>query len=136
TNMTYISRIFTGKENGNQIGGIVGMTKTAGDVTIKAAEVKAPVWQIMVGLFFTYLQYMAYISIAVGFLNLLPVPVLDGGHLAFYLWQAITRKPVPAAFQNAAFRVAIVLVLGLMLFALWNDVNNIGLTRFIGGLFS
>lgn len=136
TNLTYISRIFTGKENGNQIGGIVGMAKTTGDVTVAAAQVKAPLWQIVFGLGFTYLQYMAYISIGVGFLNLLPIPALDGGHLAFILWQGVTRKPISAGFQNAAFRIAIVLVLGLMLFAFWNDINNIGLTKFIGGLFS
>lgn len=136
TNLTYISRIFTGKENGNQIGGIVGMAKTTGDVTVAAAQVKAPLWQIVFSLGFTYLQYMAYISIGVGFLNLLPIPALDGGHLAFILWQGVTRKPISAGFQNAAFRIAIVLVLGLMLFAFWNDINNIGLTKFIGGLFS
>lgn len=136
TNLTYISRIFTGKENGNQIGGIVGMAKTTGDVTVAAAQVKAPLWQIVLSLGFTYLQYMAYISIGVGFLNLLPIPALDGGHLAFILWQGVTRKPISAGFQNAAFRIAIVLVLGLMLFAFWNDINNIGLTKFIGGLFS
>ncbi len=136
TNLTYISRIFTGKENGNQIGGIVGMAKTTGDVTVAAAQVKAPLWQIVLGLGFTYIQYMAFISIGVGFLNLLPIPALDGGHLAFILWQGVTKKPIPAEFQNAAFRIAIVLVLGLMLFAFWNDINNIGLTKFIGGLFS
>ncbi|WP_414996741.1 M50 family metallopeptidase [Asticcacaulis sp.] len=136
TNLTYISRIFTGKENGNQIGGIVGMTKAAGDVTVAYSQVKAPLWQIAYNLFFTYLQYMAYISIGVGFLNLLPIPALDGGHLAFILWQGVTKKTISAGFQNAAFRIAIVLVLGLMLFAFWNDINNIGLTKFIGGLFS
>jgi regulator of sigma E protease len=136
TNLTYISRIFTGKESGNQIGGIVGMAKTTGDATIAAAQVKAPFWQIVSGMALTFLQLMAYISVAVGFLNLLPIPALDGGHLAFILWQGVTKKPISAEFQNAAFRVAIVLVLGLMLFAFWNDINNIGLTKFIGGLFS
>jgi regulator of sigma E protease len=136
TNLTYISRIFTGKENGNQIGGIVGMTKATGDMTVAYSQVKAPLWQIAYNLFFTFVQYMAYISIAVGFLNLLPIPALDGGHLAFILWQGVTQKPISAGFQNVTFRIAIVLVLGLMLFAFWNDINNIGLTKFIGGLFS
>jgi regulator of sigma E protease len=136
TNLTYISRIFTGKESGNQIGGIVGMAKTTGDATMAAAQVEAPLWQVIAGMVLTYLHLMAYISIAVGFLNLLPIPALDGGHLAFILWQGVTKKPVSAGFQNAAFRIAIVLVIGLMLFAFWNDINNIGLTKFIGGLFS
>ncbi len=136
TNLTYISRIFTGKENGSQIGGIVGMAKATGDATMEVAQARLPAWQIAVTLLFTFMQYMAFISIGVGFLNLLPVPALDGGHLAFILWQGVTKKPISAEFQNAAFRVAIVLVLGLMLFAFWNDINNTGLTKYIGGLFS
>ena len=136
TNLTYISRIFTGKENGSQIGGIVGMTKATGDATVEVTQARLPAWQVAIMLLLTYVQYMAFISIGVGFLNLLPIPALDGGHLAFILWQGVTKKPIPAEFQNAAFRVAIVLVLGLMLFAFWNDINNIGLTKFIGGLFS
>lgn len=136
TNLTYISRIFTGKENGNQIGGIIGMTKTTGDITVAAAQANVPAWQIVVSLLFTYVQFMAYISIGVGFLNLLPIPALDGGHLAFFLWQGVTKKPIPTEIQNSAFRIAIALVLGLMLFAFWNDLNNTGFTKFIGGLFS
>lgn len=136
TNLTYISRIFTGKENGNQIGGIVGMTKATGDITVAAAQANVPAWQIVVSLLFTYVQFMAYISIGVGFLNLLPIPALDGGHLAFFAWQGVTKKPIPAEIQNSAFRIAIALVLGLMLFAFWNDLNNTGFTKFIGGLFS
>ena len=136
TNLTYISRIFTGKENGSQIGGIVGMTKATGDATVEVTQARLPAWQVAIMLLLTYVQYMAFISIGVGFLNLLPIPALDGGHLAFILWQGVTKKPIPAEFQNAAFRVAIVLVLGLMLFAFWNDLNNTGFTKFIGGLFS
>ncbi|EGF90509.1 RIP metalloprotease RseP [Asticcacaulis biprosthecium C19] len=136
TNLTYIARIFTGKENGNQIGGIVGMTKTTGDVTVALTQYEAPVHIKVLNLLYTYLQYMAYISIAVGFLNLLPIPALDGGHLAFFLWQGVTRKPISPEIQSAAFRIAVVLVLGLMTFAFWNDINNHGLTKFIGGLFS
>ena len=136
TNLTYISRIFTGKENGNQIGGIVGMTKATGDIAVAAAQVKGPAWQVVVSALFIYVQLMAYISIGVGFLNLLPIPALDGGHLAFFLWQGVTKKPISAEIQNSAFRIAIALVLGLMLFAFWNDLNNTGFTKFIGGLFS
>ena len=136
TNLTYISRIFTGKENGNQIGGIVGMTKATGDIAVAAAQVKGPAWQVVVSALFIYVQLMAYISIGVGFLNLLPIPALDGGHLAFFLWQGVTQKPISAEIQNSAFRIAIALVLGLMLFAFWNDLNNTGFTKFIGGLFS
>ncbi|MDV6329314.1 RIP metalloprotease [Asticcacaulis sp. 201] len=136
TNLTYISRIFTGKENGDQISGILGMTKATGDVTVAMAKSQLTVYEKSVNMALLFLQFTAMISIGVGFLNLLPVPALDGGHLAFYAYQSVAKKPIPAGIQNAAFRIAIVLVLGLMLFAFWNDMNHMGLSKFIGGLFS
>ena len=136
TNLTYVGRIFIGKENGNQIGGPIGMTKAVGDMTVAIAHEKVPVYVKAIDLVLNSLNLMAMISIGVGFLNLLPVPALDGGHLAFYAYQSVAKKPIPAGIQNAAFRIAIVLVLGLMLFAAWNDINHIGLTHLFGGLFS
>jgi regulator of sigma E protease len=136
TNLTYIGRIFAGKENGNQIGGLIGMTKVAGDATTQLAEAKVPLYVKLINGVLTGAQMTAFVSVAIGFVNLMPLPPLDGGHLVFYLFQAITRRPVSAGFQNAAFRIAIVLVIGLMLFAAWNDLNHIGLARFFGGLFS
>lgn len=136
TNLTYIGRIFTGKENGNQIGGLIGMTKVAGDTTVSLAEAQVPLYLKLINGVLVYAQFTAMISIAIGFVNLMPLPPLDGGHLIFYVFQAITRRPVSEAFQNAAFRIAIVLVIGLMLFAAWNDLNHIGLVRFFAGQFS
>jgi regulator of sigma E protease len=136
TNLTYIGRIFAGKENGNQIGGLIGMTKVAGDATAQLAEAPVPLYAKIVNGVLAAAQMTAFVSVAIGFVNLMPLPPLDGGHLAFYLFQAVTRRPVSAAFQNAAFRIAIVLVIGLMLFAAWNDLNHIGLARLFGGLFS
>lgn len=134
--LTYLSRIFVGKENGDQISSVLGMTKVTGDITVAVTQTEASLGEksAMLGLF--YLEMIAVISIGLGFFNLLPVPALDGGHLAFYAYQAVARKPVPQPVQNAAFRIAIVLILGLMLYAVWNDINRIGLVRAFGGLFS
>ena len=68
-------------------------------------------------------------------MNLLPVPVLDGGHLMFYAIEAATSRPVSAHIQAAGFRVGLALVLGLMLFATWNDLQQSQVFKFIGGLF-
>jgi regulator of sigma E protease len=135
TNLIYIGRIFTGHENASQIGGIVGMTKASGDMAVAIAQTQTPLWIKVVNLVLNEAQLMAYISIGVGFLNLLPIPLLDGGHLAFYAYQSVVKKPIPTGIQNAAFRVAIVLVLGLMLFAFWNDANHTGLVSYLRGLF-
>ncbi len=137
TSLTYIGRIFTGKENGSMLSGPIGMTQAAGDLTAEVTRTDVPLPLILYGLFISYMSLMAAISVGVGFLNLLPVPMLDGGHLLFYAYQAITKKTISAPIQEAAARVAIVFVLGLMLFAAWNDINhNTGIARFIGGLFS
>ena len=125
TNLTYIGRILTFKENGRQIGGIVGMTKATGDITMAAAQEAGPLWLRMTNLALKYLQMMALISVSVGFLNLLPIPVLDGGHLVFYAYQSVAKKPIPMGIQNVAFRIAVVLVIGLVLFANWNDIHRL-----------
>jgi regulator of sigma E protease len=133
---TYIGRIFVGKENGDQLSGVIGMTKVTGDLTLDPAIAKLPPEIQILNLFLRFLVITASISIGVGFLNLLPVPMLDGGHLAFYAWQGVTRKPVPIAVQNVAIRMAVVLILGLMLYAAWNDLNRVGFVKAVGGLFS
>jgi regulator of sigma E protease len=124
SNLTYIGRIFIGKENGGQIRGLVGMTKATGDKTAEAFQPNQPLWVNLISLLITELQMIAFISISIGFLNLLPIPVLDGGHLLFYLYQAVSGKPVSAGVQNIAFRIAVVLLVGLMLCVNGNDIRK------------
>lgn len=136
TNLTYIGRIFSGKENGDQLTGVIGMSKTAGDMAADVAAQKETVLEKSLDLMLRYVQLIAYISIGVGFVNLLPVPMLDGGHLAFYLIQGVTRKPVSGRIQTAAYPIAIALIASLMLFAFWNDINHAGLVQYLSHLFS
>jgi regulator of sigma E protease len=58
-------------------------------------------------------------------LNLLPIPVLDGGHLLFYVAEAILRRPLSEATQAAAQRIGIVLLVGIMLLAFYNDIMQL-----------
>lgn len=136
TTLTYIGRIFTGKENGDQLSGIIGMTKATGDLTAEVASLKATPGQIAFNWFLTMLQMAAFVSVGIGFVNLLPVPVLDGGHLVFYTYEAVARRPLSAAVQGLGYRFGLVALLGLMLFATWNDLNRTGFIKFFGGLFS
>lgn len=69
-----------------------------------------------------YLGFIAFISIALGFINLLPIPGLDGGHFVFYVIEAVTRRPVPERIQSWAIKIGIVLLIMLMIFATMNDV--------------
>jgi regulator of sigma E protease len=79
---------------------------------------------------------VATLSVSIGFMNLLPIPVLDGGHLLMYAYEAIAKRPLKAEFQAAGFRAGLALILGFMLFAAWNDLHRYDVFKFIGGLFS
>lgn len=68
------------------------------------------------------LQFMALLSISLGVLNLLPIPVLDGGHLVYYGIEAVRGKPLSEKVQELGYRIGLSLVIGLMLLALYNDV--------------
>ena len=76
---------------------------------------------------FHFIQLLALISINLGFINLLPVPVLDGGHLVFYAVEAVRRKPVSVQAQEWAFRGGLAMILALLLFTTVNDLGSFGL---------
>jgi RIP metalloprotease RseP len=67
----------------------------------------------------------AIISINLGLINLLPVPALDGGHLAFFIYEAIRGKPLPLAVQAVLMRGGITILMALMLFLIVFDVNRL-----------
>ncbi len=75
------------------------------------------------------ISFIALVSINLGFINLLPIPMLDGGHLFFYGIEAIQRRPVSPRVQEIAFRSGLALLLGLMLLVTINDLGSFGLWR-------
>jgi regulator of sigma E protease len=77
----------------------------------------------------SFLAFIALISINLGVLNLLPVPVLDGGHLLFYIMELIFRRPVPQKIREYAQQFGMVLLLGLMVLAFYNDIIRYFVTR-------
>lgn len=70
----------------------------------------------------SFLAFMALLSVNLGVLNLLPVPVLDGGHLFFFFWELIFRRPISQKAREYAQQVGLMLLLGLMLLAFYNDI--------------
>lgn len=135
TTLTYLGRIFTGHENGDQISGVIGMASTTGKVAQDSLSAAPGVYGWLV-LLIMMVQLGALISTGLGFVNLLPIPILDGGHLMFYAYEAVARRPVSLRVQEASFKVGLALVLGLMLFAAKNDLQNLQAFKFLGGLFS
>ena len=72
-----------------------------------------------------FLNFLAYLSISLGILNLLPIPVLDGGHLLFYLYEWARGKPLPERVQAWGMQIGITLIIGVMLLALFNDLGRL-----------
>ena len=132
----YLGRLVTGQLPADQISGIIGISHTAGAVT-KASAAGAPDMATMaLRVLISSMLLVASLSVSIGFMNLLPIPVLDGGHLLMYAYEAVARRPLRADFQAAGFRAGLALILGFMLFAAWNDLNRYDVFKFIGGLFT
>ena len=73
----------------------------------------------------SYLLFLALISVSLGVLNLLPLPVLDGGHLMYYLWEGVTGRSVSDAWMERLQRGGVVVLMALMSIALFNDVARL-----------
>ena len=114
-----LGQIITGMRSAKELGGPLRIAQFSGEAASAGA------------ISFAYL--VALISINLGFINLLPVPMLDGGHLLFYAVEAIRRRPVAPEVQEWAFRSGLLLLLGLMLFVTFNDLSAFGLWRGIAG---
>jgi len=136
TTVYYLGRIITGQVSADQISGPLGIAKVTGKVTQLSAEGAPNVPAMLASVGVNLLHLTALLSVSIGFMNLLPIPVLDGGHLLFYAYEAVARRPLTAKVQAAGYRVGLALVLGLMLFATWNDLQRQHVLHFLGGLFS
>ena len=104
----FLTRFAVGREDKCQLGGPVKIAGMAG----QAAQLGF-VWLV---------QLVALLSVGIGILNLLPIPPLDGGHLAFYGVEAVMRRPVSEKMMEAGYRIGLLLVLGFMGFVFWNDL--------------
>ncbi|MQY45587.1 RIP metalloprotease RseP [Rhizobiales bacterium RZME27] len=103
----YIANIFAGRMRADQIGGPIRIAETTGQMATLG--------------FVAVLNFAAVISVSLGLMNLLPVPVLDGGHLLLYALEALRGRPLNARVQEIVFRLGFALILTLMVFATWND---------------
>lgn len=104
----FLQRFAAGREDRCQLGGPVQIADMAGRAAALGVE-----WVV---------QLIALLSVGIGFLNLLPIPPLDGGHLVFYGAEAVLRRPVPERVMEAVYRVGLLLVLAFMVFVFWNDI--------------
>ncbi len=113
-------QMISGRRSGEELSGPVGIVRMSGEVAT--------------GGVIAVIGFMAVLSVNLGLINLFPIPVLDGGHLLFYVAEAIRGKPLGHRAQEYGFRLGLALVLTLMVFATWNDFARLHIVAFIKGL--
>ena len=104
----YIVGIFAGRESTDQVSGLIGAAQMAGEIA------KISLWELF--------SLAAWFSVSVGFMNLLPVPLLDGGHLVFYAFEAALGRPLSQRTQEIGLKIGILLVAMLLVFTTSHDI--------------
>ncbi len=104
----YVVGIFAGRESTDQVSGLIGAAQMAGEMA------KINVWELF--------SLAAWFSVSVGFMNLLPIPLLDGGHLVFYAFEAALGRPLSQRMQEIGLKIGIVLVALLVVFTTSHDI--------------
>ncbi len=118
----YLGEVISGGREADELGGIIRIAHISGQVA-------------QYGLV-SYLSFLAVLSVNLGLINLLPIPVLDGGHLGFYLIELIRGRPLGPKAQEYGFGLGVAFVLALFLFVTWNDLVYFKVFEFITGLFT
>ncbi|PHQ69770.1 MAG: RIP metalloprotease RseP [Sneathiella sp.] len=123
-----VGQIISGARDTQELSGPLGILKMSGDAAKRGEDLSDRALSLF--------NFMIFVSISLGLINLFPIPMLDGGHLVFYLYEAIRGKPMNAKAMEYGFRIGLSLVLMLMIFATWNDINKPWVQDFFTGLFS
>lgn len=121
---TYLAlgQIVVGKRDSSEVTGIIRIAEGTGQIAQLG-------WVSII-------SYTSLLSINLGLINLLPIPLLDGGHLVFFGIEAIRRKPLGEKAQEYSFRIGLFLLLAVMLFATWNDLVALKIWDFLKTLVS
>ncbi|WP_373088863.1 RIP metalloprotease RseP [Sneathiella sp.] len=126
--LTGVGQMFSGARDVGELSGPLGILKMSGDAAKRGEDFTDNALSLF--------NFMIFVSISLGLINLFPVPMLDGGHLAFYAYEAVRGKPASPKAMEFGFRIGLSLVLMLMVFATWNDINKPWVKDFFTGLFS
>jgi regulator of sigma E protease len=108
---TFLARLFTGRENIDQMNGPIGIANITGHVAQNGID--------------NLIRLTAILSFSIGLVNLFPIPILDGGHLTFYLLEAIRRKPLNERVQEFGYRIGFGLIMALLVVVSFNDVRKL-----------
>ncbi|WP_284358587.1 M50 family metallopeptidase [Candidatus Phycosocius spiralis] len=136
TQFNFILAVLRGGMSAGHINGPLGIFQIAGKVTensVAEAGPQASAAQVAESVGIGLVRLAAVLSVAVGFMNLLPLPVLDGGHLVFYAAEAVRGKPIPEKVQAISFQIGLACILSLFVFATFQDLERSGLFNLLKG---
>jgi regulator of sigma E protease len=109
--LNYIVGVLSGREAASQLGGPIRIAQMSGQVASFG--------------FIPLIQLAAVLSVSIGLMNLFPIPLLDGGHLLFYVIEGVRGRPLSERAQEVGFRIGLAIVLMLMIFATFNDIVHL-----------
>ena len=116
TSLRVLGQMISGKRSTDELKGPLGIAKLSGEVTSSGDTLGETARM--------FLWFVALLSVNLGLVNLLPIPMLDGGHLAFYGLEALRGRPLADKFQEYSFRFGFALVACLMALSVFNDVRQ------------
>lgn len=117
---TWDKSVFVLESIKKMIIGLISVKNINGPITIAQVAGETASYGLEV-----YLGFLAILSISLGVMNLLPIPVLDGGHLLYYTVEAIIRRPVPERIQAMGLQLGLLIIGGIMMLAIYNDVSRL-----------
>jgi len=109
--LSYVGGVIIGRKSADQLGGPIRIAQMSGQVASLG--------------FVVLLHFSGMLSVSIGLLNLFPIPLLDGGHLLFYLIEGVRGRPLSERAQEVGFRIGLAIVLMLMIFATFNDIVHL-----------
>ncbi len=117
---TGLAQMISGNRGTEELGG-----------PLRIAQLSGQVAQLGIA---SLISFIGVLSVNLGLINLFPIPVLDGGHLLFYMAEALRGRPLPPRAQEYGFRAGVAFLACLFVFATWNDLTHLGLFRWVAGL--
>lgn len=107
-----VGQMVTGRRGGKDVGGVIRIAEMSGDISKKGGII-------------SFIYFLALLSVNLGLINLLPIPVLDGGSVVIYLLEMITGREMNAKFKDWIFKFGLLIILAIMVLATWNDVVHL-----------
>ena len=120
--LDYVGQMIMGRRSTDELGG-----------PVRIAQMSGQMWQLGI---VALISFTAVLSINLGLINLFPIPMLDGGHLLFYAIEAVRGRPLGDRLMDYGFRIGLALVLCLVVFVTWNDLENLKVFDYIARILS